>query len=144
VLTPGRGLAAVRDVVLAAGGARAASVALAAAGTSAAILGGVTMKKAMLGVVVLLALSAGSWWAFAGSVDPGLAEPQAPTVETASTRAAAAANATAAPAPEPELSRDAAAASAPSWVPRGPRVRRGRSADVGSASVKVQLHFDQR
>jgi len=141
VLTPGRGLAAVRDVVLAAGGARAASVALAAAGTSAAILGGVTMKKAMLGVVVLLALSAGSWWAFAGSVDPGLAEPQAPTVETASTRAAAAANATAAPAPAPELSRDAAAAGAPSWRLVG-RVFEDGAPPVADASVQVQLVVD--
>ncbi|HEX6813922.1 MAG TPA: sigma-70 family RNA polymerase sigma factor [Planctomycetota bacterium] len=139
VLTPGRGLATVRDVVLAAGQAKVAS-SLVAAGTGAAI-GGVTMKKSMLGVVVLLAFAAGSWWAVAGNVDPMLVEPQAPAVETATTAPAAEANAIAPPAPAPGLSRDAAAASTPSWRLVG-RVFEEDGAPVADASVRVQLLID--
>ena len=98
------------------------------------------MKRTMLGMLLLLALSAGSWWGFTDSVDAVLVEPQAPTVETATIRAAAEANATAPPVQAPELSRDAVATSAPSWRLVG-RVRDADGTPVDNASVEVRLQF---
>ncbi len=133
-LVPARGLDGVRDIVLTAGRAHAASAAAATAATATALLGGMTMKKAMLGVVVLLVLSAGAWWSMAQTAGPVRAAPPAPTVETVAADATALTKNAAAIGEAPQLSRDEAAAGPVSWRLVG---RAFDSNGVGIAGVEV-------
>jgi RNA polymerase sigma-70 factor (ECF subfamily) len=102
VLTPGRGLAAVRETVLAAGGAHAASAGAAAAATAqvaalarpvaaatAALAAGVTMKKIAVVVAAAALLLLGGWLALP-SVAGDRTAPPVPPMSPADSSAAAA------------------------------------------------------
>ncbi|MFY9341698.1 MAG: sigma-70 family RNA polymerase sigma factor [Planctomycetota bacterium] len=71
VLTPGPGLAAVRDVVLAAGTAKAAGVATLAAIATKTVVGAVAMKKTVIGGACALGLAAATWLLLLGPSDSG-------------------------------------------------------------------------
>lgn len=142
LLTPGRGLAAVREVVLATGRAQAATV-LATAATTKAIVGGVTMKEALFGVAALFALATGAWWFTAGRADgaPGAPLAAAPAAAVAPVPAPDAGAGAESPAAfAPPLRAPALPASA-SWQLVG-RVVDSAEQAVANAVVRVVMSFE--
>ena len=136
VLTPARGVAAMREAVLAAGRVRTATVAAAAAGATvlATTMG---IKKVLLGAACVLACTAGAW--VAGSAVVGA---DAAAVPAASPRAVTAAvGDTADEAPRdaaPPAAREAIVEAPPSWRLTG-TVTGADGAGVAAALVQVTL-----
>lgn len=140
VLTPGRGLAAVREVVLATG--RTYAAAAGASFASAVVFGGVAMKKSLLVMGALLALVATAWWFVAGRAGADLdAAATASSTQAVGERVAASAATTAESAAQDVVAKRAPAPPEPVvWQLVGMVVNAAGGASV-DGDVRVRVGF---